>query len=141
MNNSNSRSKNKCQKSDCGDGKGKARVLVVDRTCESAEVLEAMLQRQGVGTYRARQASEGIQLARTCEPDVIVLDVDSLDDEAADASDFADFQDGATPRLVMLGSVRHSGKPAPSVSILPKPYHYAALLRKIEMLLNEVRAA
>ena len=116
------------------------RVLVVDSDQDSAEVLHAMLRRKGVGTVSTRQARDGVQLAKSCEPEVIVLDVDSLSCQDVDTTDFVDLH--APPaRLVLLGNLRMEQTEVNSAAFFSKPYHYATLLRKIEGLLSEARAA
>jgi CheY-like chemotaxis protein len=112
-------------------------VLIVDQSADSREVLRTALQRRGVRTYEAAGARQGVELAHQHHPQVIVLDVDS---DAADEDGVRD-EYGAESRdhdayLVVLGrSIRYE-QTVPPDCVVPKPYHYAPLVRTIERLLR-----
>jgi DNA-binding response OmpR family regulator len=55
--------------------------LVVDRSEDTQEVLQAALERPGVRILAANRAQRGLELARQHRPDLIVLDVE-LDDSS-----------------------------------------------------------
>jgi CheY-like chemotaxis protein len=117
-------------------------VLIVDQSEDTREVLRAALERRGVQILEAAEARQGIDLARRHHPEVIVLD---LECEAADDSDVqaeydAEAREG-TGALVVLGKARRYEDKLPSDRILPKPYHYAPLIRTIERLLDTAKAA
>lgn len=118
-----------------------SQVLIVDANADSAEVLHAVFQRKGIETISARQPQKGIQLARSYDPDVIVLDVESLNGEDISTDDFLDSNKEQPARLLLLGNLRQQEKESGSDAILAKPYHFAALIRKIEGLLVDSRAA
>lgn len=114
-------------------------VLIVDSSEETREVLRTALEQRGVRTLSASRAAQGLALARQHRPDVIVLDVEGdsewspplgggLVDEA---------QARATPML-LLGKIRRD-LPCPAGEVVPKPYHYGPLIRKIEALLAGAR--
>jgi CheY-like chemotaxis protein len=103
-------------------------VLIVDPSEESREVLQTALERRGLRTFSAGEARRGLDLARRHHPDLIVLDLE-LDDCGTDQ-----FGENNTP-LVLLGSLRR-GDPLTAGEFVPKPYHYAPLIRKIEELLE-----
>lgn len=121
-------------------------VLIVDRSEETREVLQIMLERHGVRTLSAAKAKRGVELFQQHHPDLVVLDLET-DDSAAEA--FSSFgrggaqateQDNADlPRLVLLGSARRQGNCLPGGEFLAKPYHYGQLIRKIEELLSNTR--
>jgi DNA-binding NtrC family response regulator len=112
-------------------------VLIVDHSEDSREVLRTALERRGVQTFEAAGARQGVELAHQYHPRVIVLDVDS---EAAD-DDGVRNEYGAESRdhdayLVVIGrSVRYE-QAVPPDCVVPKPYHYAPLVRTIERLLG-----
>jgi CheY-like chemotaxis protein len=130
-------------------------VLIVDRSEETREVLQAVLQRRGLRTLAAERAQKGLELARQHHPDLIVLDLDLEDTPAEQFSALpcgadcgtgvppASAQTGETPapqyhpRLVLLGSLRGLRNRLPEGEFVSKPYHYAPLIRKIEELLRE----
>jgi len=99
-----------------------------------------MLERRGVRTVSASRAHRGLQLAQRHRPDLIVLDleVEDAQPEAISRSFAGQGGDGQTP-LVMLGSVRQGGAGMPAGQIVPKPYHYGPLIRKIESVLERSR--
>jgi DNA-binding response OmpR family regulator len=112
------------------------RVLIVDESSESREILRALLEHRGAATIEARRPEQAIPLAVACRPDVIVLDADS--DHSADGRATADLQTAAgrslTP-IIILGTIRPLAGGYRPGQILSKPYHYGALIGKIEALL------
>ena len=112
------------------------RVLIVDESDESREVLSELLERRGavaVGTDRADKAAE---LTREHHPDIIVFDAETDHSDCYDASRrlAAVARSHETP-VIVLGSVRRGNSGLPSGQFVAKPYHYGPLLRKIEGLL------
>ena len=114
-------------------------VLIVDRSEETREVLQTVLERRGVRTLGGRPNGTGLELARRHQPDLIVLDLE-LDDVPAAAKTSAgsagrckpDYQ----PRLILLGNLRgRQSDQRPGGEFVAKPYHYGPLIRKIEELL------
>jgi DNA-binding response OmpR family regulator len=114
-------------------------VLIVDRLDETREVLQTALGRRGWRTFAAGGARQGLELAQQHQPDLIVLDLelDDSDPEEVSAPFAEQWQDGQT-RLVVLGTLRRGQAALPAAEFVPKPYHYAALVRKIEGLLDNV---
>ena len=53
----------------------KQRILMVDDDIQAVDTVETLLQSVGYETNHAYMAAEGIQLARTWKPDLILLDV------------------------------------------------------------------
>jgi CheY-like chemotaxis protein len=113
------------------------RVLIVDQSKDSREVITAALQRRGVQTLEASGARQGAELARQHHPQVIVLDLeaDAADDGQVQAEYDAESRDHDA-RLVVLGRAGRYEQTLPKDRILPKPYHYAPLIRTIERLLG-----
>ena len=118
----------------------KRSVLIVDRSDESREVLRTVLARRGVQILEASGARAGLELCRRHHPEVVVLDLDSQ--AAGDETVQGEYQSQAdtdSASLVMLGHEQRfdpaSAVPAPYGRFVPKPYHYAPLVRTIEELL------
>ncbi|MDY0165157.1 MAG: hypothetical protein RBS80_01350 [Thermoguttaceae bacterium] len=117
------------------------RVLIVDGSEESREVLQTALSRRGLSTYAAGAADQGAALARQHQPDLVVLDLD-IDDSAVDAlSKPLAGDDGDPVPIVLLGGVRRNLARFPGGEFVPKPYHYGPLIRRIEELLEDRRRA
>jgi DNA-binding response OmpR family regulator len=96
-------------------------------------VLGALLQRRGVETVGAGHARLGLRLAQTVSPDLIILDEDVITRE--DQTDCVDFVATAerqqVPLLVLGGTLARRNSDS-NVQVIAKPYHYSALIRKIE---------
>lgn len=114
------------------------RVLIVDNSLDSLEVLETALRSRGVETLATREPAEGLSLARNYHPDVILLDLESidgrLDDDIRKNYDETACRENAP--LILVG--RASGDPSArgTSHVISKPYHYAPLIRKIQELLE-----
>ena len=112
------------------------RVLVVDASADSREVLCALLSRHGAKTLEAHRPEQAVQLADLYQPDLILFDADS--DRSRTGSGTADLRAVAsrsgTP-IVILGTVRGTARVPQTGQIISKPYHYGPLIDKIEDLL------
>ncbi len=117
---------------------GTKRVLIVDQSEDTREVLRTVLQRQGVQIYEAREGLEGLDLARQCHPDVMVLDMDTIDPLDASVCNGFDLHAREENSVVLLlGCVRSWRRAANRANVVAKPYHYRPLVRKIESLLQQ----
>lgn len=118
------------------------RVLIVDDSSESREVLRAMLERAGAEAVEAARPDEAVALSQQCSPDLILLDIDS--DRSADHAASRDLGASAvrtaTP-IVVLGALKQQTGWTSGGEFVSKPYHYAPLIRRIEALLASRRAA
>ena len=115
-----------------------ARVLIVDRSRESRDLLSSLLTRSGAEVLEARCADRGAQLAATERPDLIVVDSEDDGIAASDASSAelaAAAARNACP-IVVLGTFRRSASPFVAGQFVAKPYHYGSLIRRIEELLG-----
>ena len=113
---------------------GSQRVLIVDQSEDSREVLRTVLERRGVEIYEASERLVGLDLAKKCCPDLMVLDVETASPDGSSSCE--GFNDQASTHLVLLGSV----SPAAGnhrTQVVAKPYHYGPLIRKIEELLDQ----
>jgi DNA-binding NtrC family response regulator len=118
------------------------RVLIVDRSEDSREVLRAALERRGIQILEATGARQGAALAEQHHPAVIILDSDS--EAAEDVQVRAQFDAASREHqtaVVVLGRTRRVERPAPHEQFVAKPYHYAPLIRTIEQLLITARAS
>jgi DNA-binding response OmpR family regulator len=111
------------------------RVLIVDPSAESREILRTLLERRGVAALEASRPDQGLALSERERPDLIVVDADS--DQSSSGENVENLCDAAgrsdTP-IVILGTLRES-RNHPGEQIIAKPYHYGALIRKIDDLL------
>jgi DNA-binding response OmpR family regulator len=112
------------------------RVLIVDASRESREVLRMLLELRGATTIEADCPEQALQLTHTVRPDLILLDTDS--DPSASGTPTNDLRDVAsrnhTP-IVILGKLRQLHGEVESGQIVTKPYHYGPLILKIDGLL------
>lgn len=114
-------------------------VLVVDPSDETLEVLRTALASQGAEFLSARRAQQGLDLARRHRPVVIVLDEDAANAWSGQLA--AQFDDTARlnqTSLLVLGAERRRHR-LPTGEFVAKPYHYAPLIRKIELLLAQAQ--
>lgn len=111
-----------------------ASVLIVDRSADNREVLRTVLQRQGLRIFEAPEAEQGLELARTHQPDVIVLDDECDASAPGQFTTECDARAGEhSPRLVILGRI-HTGSGSQAARQIAKPYHFAPLVHTIQQL-------
>lgn len=113
-----------------------ARVLIVDRSRESRDLLSDLLARRGAEVLQADETDRGAALAAERRPDLIVVD-----DESSPSRDSAARLAATAARnacsIVVLGTFRRSASPLPTDQFVAKPYQYGALIRRIEELLGD----
>jgi CheY-like chemotaxis protein len=115
-----------------------ARVLIVDRSRESRDLLCSLLSRSGAEVIEARGTDRGAEMAAEERPDLIVVDAEAAQTDDGDASAArlaAAAARNACP-IVVLGTFRRCASPLPTEQFVAKPYHYGALIRRIEELLG-----
>ncbi len=112
------------------------RVLIVDASRESREVLRMLLELRGATTIEADDPEQALQLTHSVRPDLILFDTDS--DQTSTGEPTNDLREAAnrnqTP-IVILGKLRQLHGQLESGQIVTKPYHYGPLIRKIDRLL------
>ena len=125
------------------------RVLVVDASDETQEVLRSALASRGMESLAARDVQQGVDLASQCRPDCVVLDLEiEAHRRGATPATVAQrmssaLADSTTP-VVILGTMRRESREARERlpgEFVAKPYHYGALVRKIESLVSEARTS
>ena len=117
---------------------GRPSVLIVDESLETREVLRTALQRRGAQILEASRSSQALRLAEKHQPDVIVVDHESLDAESCEKrDDFSVAVHSWRIPLVVLGGVRRDERRLPNEEFVAKPYHYGPLIRRIEELLGK----
>ena len=112
------------------------RVLIVDESSDSRQVLRTALERRGTQIFEACRASQGLELVRAQQPDVIVLDLEDTDGIAGGITgEFGEAVRARQTPIVLLGTARCQAESLPTGEFVAKPYHYGPLIRKIEGLL------
>ena len=114
---------------------GKPRVLIVDESDDSRQVLRTALERRGIEIFEATHARQGLDIAREQHPRVIVLDLEVHAEEDRAACDQLDTEvSGEETHLIVIGGARIRSDPSHSGagSRIAKPYHFGPLIRKIE---------
>lgn len=113
------------------------RVLLVDKSDDSRDVIRTVLERRGVEIYEAPSARTGLELLREHRPDVVVLDLEA--DAAEDAQVRAAYDSelaSNSAEMVILGNLRQDQLPT-GKHVVRKPYHYGPLIQKIEQLVQQ----
>ena len=115
-----------------------ARILIVDSSAESRDILSTLLRRQGAETLEASRTSRAKALVEQESPDLIVLDLESLPETSNQETIELDSSASrsAIP-IVVLGTVKRQFRPVSEGHFVSKPYHYGPLIRRIEDLLGE----
>lgn len=117
---------------------GQTSILIVDRCLESREVLRTALAHRGLRILEAARGDDGLALARSQRPELIVLDLETVDNAMQVAGDFAATIESVGGRLIVLGSALYSQHDLPC-EFFAKPYHYKPLVLRIEELLHAER--
>jgi CheY-like chemotaxis protein len=108
--------------------------LIVDESADNREVLRTVLARRGMAIFEAEETEEGLAMARQHRPDVIVLDVDGQQGDAATIREqFASQANDREQSLIVLGRIRR-GPTFTGGHTISKPYHFGPLVEAIERL-------
>lgn len=116
------------------------RVVVVDRSPESREVLRTLLARTGVEVHALRDPAAGARCAAAVRPHLVIADVETpqgssdVHGQAHERLSRAAAVNGAP--IVILGTLPRGATPSGAVECIAKPYQYGALIRRIEELLE-----
>lgn len=113
---------------------GELKVLIVDPSEDTSEVLRLVLEKQGFRAVVAATLGESTAIVERFRPDVIVVDEEADQQPAAAAArqSFVNLAQKSGAKILVLGRLR---LPEPlengSVAHLGKPYHYHQLVGKI----------
>jgi len=120
----------------------KKKILVVEDEVQLAEGLEARLHLEGYQVIRAANGKEGVDQARSQQPDLVIMDLMMPKVNGFDACQMikSDDRTKKIPVLILtamqtLGATDdafHAGADA----FLPKPYNSERLLEKVRRLLD-----
>ncbi len=112
------------------------RILIVDSSRESRDVLRLLLEHRGATTIEVDRPENAAPIADSFRPDLIVFDAES--DESPTGAATNDLRETVsrndTP-IVILGRLKHAQGDFPTGQFVAKPYHYGPLIRKIDDLL------
>jgi DNA-binding response OmpR family regulator len=115
------------------------RVLIVDESADSRDVLRTLLERHGATTIEAHRPEQALELADQFRPHLIVMDAESDHSPSGMATNdlctAAHLMDTPVVILGILRQDRAGGRPSATSQFVAKPYHYGPLIRKIEALL------
>ena len=113
------------------------RVLIVDASRESRDILRTLLDRQGNETLETSQIQAAAAITDREHPDLIVCDSDSdLSPDSRVTRELALQASRSDIPIVVLGTLRHDFRPISEGDHVAKPYHYGPLIRKIEEMLG-----
>lgn len=113
------------------------RVLIIDSSPDSCEVMRTVLDRRGVDATTACSKKQALEAAREATPALVVVDVESLPDAQDLCQDLVLVAKARQFPIVWLGDGdRNAASDANLQHRLRKPYQYSALLHKIERLLS-----
>ena len=131
----------------------KHRILMIDDDVQAVDTAETLLQSVGYETNHAYMATEGLQVARTWKPDVILLDVMFAGPPGPDGFEVSremhadpDLKD--TPVIILSGLKKFFGMSTeftpdetwmPVKAFLEKPIKPATLLDAISKVLEPAK--
>jgi DNA-binding NtrC family response regulator len=118
-----------------------SRVMIVNRSAEVRMVLRTALERRGIEIVEASAADQGLAIAQTSHPDLVVVDIEELPTEPDVAAKQFQSDSSEPTYFVFLGSAKRDQPKIPCSSFVTKPYHYQPLVSTIERMLVERRAA
>ena len=111
-------------------------VLIINDSEDTSQVLRTVLEPRGVQIFDTRHPDTGLKLAQRIHPTLIVLDWEVIPTNEPSIRDGLDHETESTQTpMLILGHVRKSEAVPPHYCVIPTPYHYGPLIRKIEQLL------
>lgn len=119
------------------------RVLIADDSFNTRGILRFMLQNQGLELLEAENGEEALEKARTCRPDLIVLDGMMPRKSGFEACQElkSDPKTSAIPIILLTAAAqvdpsRDWSKASSAEKFMPKPFQMKELLAAIEQLLG-----
>jgi DNA-binding response OmpR family regulator len=116
--------------------KNRQKVLIVNPSADAREVMQFALDRRGVDTTTVATSLAGLDSARALSPDVIVLDMEALSGVETGHADFVVTARTEQSALLFVGDTRGGRDDSRCGDQIDKPYHFSALVNKIEELLT-----
>lgn len=113
-----------------------SRVLLFDSSPETSEVLRMVLERRGIRILEASELEDGLRIARSQQPDLIVLDTEDAPRGAAIRAAFAEESRQSHAALLILGRLDACENLPDEGRVIAKPYHYGPLIRTIEQIVE-----
>lgn len=115
------------------------RVLVVEDDASIRDLLTLVLQDEGLDVQQAADGAQGLHLAQTTHPDVVVLDAMMPGLGGPEIVDRLRRADGTWPfaLLVLTGSPDHAGHLRAQLghhAVMDKPFDIAALAARVRHL-------
>jgi len=121
------------------------RILIIDDDAGVRGVLKAMLERAGYDVSAAESGTEGLELAHSRRPDLVLLDIEMPGMNGFDVCSLmkTDTALSSVPVIIMTGRPL-AGVPAQvqavgAVDLLTKPFERGSLLAKIGQQLSNQR--
>jgi DNA-binding NtrC family response regulator len=115
--------------------------MIVNQSAEVRMVLRTALERRGIEIVEASAADQGLAIAQTSHPDLVVVDIEELPTEPDVAAKQFQAESTEPTYFVFLGRAKRDQQKIPCSSFVTKPYHYEPLVSTIERMLVERRAA
>ncbi len=116
-------------------------LLIVDDDADLRGAVAEQLQAEDFTTLEAATAGEGVRLAQTARPDLILLDVDLPDFDGREACRRMRDSGVATPVIMLTAAVGDDdtvqGLDAGANDYVTKPYKFAVLLARIRVQLRD----
>jgi len=117
---------------------GELKVLIVDPSEDTSEVLRVVLEHHGCRTVVAANFRQSSQLLQVFRPDVVILD-EEVDRSTCQGTEctFVSSALKSGAKILVLGGLRSAkGFSSGTVAHLQKPYHYQQLLGKINQIME-----
>ena len=116
-------------------------LLIVDDDADLRGAVAEQLQAEDFTTLEAATAGDGVRLAQTARPDLILLDVDLPDFDGREACRRIRDSGIATPVIMLTAAVEDDdtvqGLDAGANDYVTKPYKFAVLLARIRVQLRD----
>ena len=116
-------------------------LLIVDDDADLRGAVAEQLQAEDFATLEAATAGEGVRLAQTERPDLILLDVDLPDFDGREACRRMRASGVATPVIMLTAAAEDDdtvqGLDAGANDYVTKPYKFAVLLARIRVQLRD----
>ncbi|MBB72990.1 MAG: hypothetical protein CMJ75_00605 [Planctomycetaceae bacterium] len=107
-------------------------VLLIHDCSETRGVLATALARRGIRIFATDRMDGIVEFLKRGRPRVTIIDTDS--ETATNQTICQTLQQADTGKLIVLGQVRWNQASLPVQRVYRKPYHFAPLIRTIELM-------